>query len=52
MPLFSIQALLTAGFLGGMSSLIAAWTPRRAYATAGIIARRSSRRSWSRSSTR
>ena len=34
----SAQALLTAGLLGGMSSLIAAWTPRRAYATAGIIA--------------
>ncbi len=37
-PLFTAQALLTAGLLGGMSSLIAAWTPRRAYATAGIIA--------------
>jgi ABC-2 type transport system permease protein len=37
-PRFTAQALLTAALLGGMSSLIAAWTPRRAYATAGIIA--------------
>jgi len=37
-PLFTAQALLTALLLGGLSSLIAAWTPRRAYATAGIIA--------------
>jgi ABC-2 type transport system permease protein len=37
-PRFTAQALLTAGVLGGLSGLIAAWTPRRAYATAGIIA--------------
>jgi ABC-2 type transport system permease protein len=37
-PRFLLQGLLTAGLLGGVSSLIAAWTPRRAYATAGIIA--------------
>ena len=37
-PRFTAQALLTAGVLGGIASLIAAWTPRRAYATAGIIA--------------
>jgi len=37
-PKFVAQALLTAGVLGGLSALIAAWTPRRAYATAGIIA--------------
>jgi ABC-2 type transport system permease protein len=37
-PLFTAQALLTALLLGGLSSLIAAWTPRRAYATAAIIA--------------
>lgn len=37
-PLFTAQALLTALLLGGMASLIAAWTPRRAYATAAIIA--------------
>ncbi len=32
------QAALTAGVLGGMSMAISAYTPRRAYATAGIIA--------------
>jgi len=37
-PLFTAQALLTALLLGGLSSFIAAWTPRRAYATAAIIA--------------
>ena len=30
--------MLVAGLLGGIASLIAAWTPRRAYATATIIA--------------
>ena len=30
--------MLTAGLFGGLASLIAAWTPRRAYATAAIIA--------------
>jgi ABC-2 type transport system permease protein len=37
-PRFLFMGLLTAGLLGGISALIAAWTPRRAYATAGIIA--------------
>ena len=37
-PRFVLQALLVAGLLGGIASLIAAWTPRRAYATATIIA--------------
>jgi ABC-2 type transport system permease protein len=37
-PRFVVQGLLTAGLLGGLSALISAWTPRRAYATAGIIA--------------
>ncbi len=37
-PRFVLQALLVAGLLGGLASLIAAWTPRRAYATAAIIA--------------
>ena len=37
-PRFVLQSLLAAGLLGGIASLIAAWTPRRAYATAGIIA--------------
>jgi ABC-2 type transport system permease protein len=37
-PRFVGQGLLSAGLLGGIASLIAAWTPRRAYATAGIIA--------------
>jgi ABC-2 type transport system permease protein len=32
------QSLLTAGVLGGISAVIAAWTPRRAYATTMIIA--------------
>ena len=37
-PRFLAQVALTAAVLGGMASLIASWTPRRAYATAGIIA--------------
>jgi ABC-2 type transport system permease protein len=37
-PKFLLQSLLVAGLLGGLASLIAAWTPRRAYATATIIA--------------
>ena len=37
-PRFLLQAILVAGLLGGIASLIAAWTPRRAYATAAIIA--------------
>jgi hypothetical protein len=32
------QAVLTAGLLGGISMAISAFTPRRAYAVAGIIA--------------
>ncbi|MDQ3127237.1 MAG: hypothetical protein M3Q66_02090, partial [Chloroflexota bacterium] len=32
------QALTIAGLLGGMSMAVSAFTPRRAYATAGIIA--------------
>ena len=37
-PKFVLQSLLVAGLFGGLASLIAAWTPRRAYATAVIIA--------------
>ncbi|MFL5674846.1 MAG: hypothetical protein ACJ779_07560 [Chloroflexota bacterium] len=37
-PRFVLQSLLVAGLFGGIASLIAAWTPRRAYATAAIIA--------------
>ena len=37
-PRFVLQVLLVAGLLGSLASLIAAWTPRRAYATAMIIA--------------
>jgi ABC-2 type transport system permease protein len=37
-PRFLAQGLLVAGLLGGLSGLIAAWTPRRAFATAAIIA--------------
>ncbi len=33
-----VQTLLTAGLLGGISMAISAFTPRRAYAVAGIIA--------------
>jgi ABC-2 type transport system permease protein len=32
------QGVLTAGLLGGLSMAVSAFTPRRAYATAGIIA--------------
>jgi ABC-2 type transport system permease protein len=38
LPRFVLQALLVAGLLGGLAGLVAAWTPRRAYATASIIA--------------
>lgn len=37
-PRFLIQGLLVAGLLGGLAGLVAAFTPRRAYATAAIIA--------------
>jgi ABC-2 type transport system permease protein len=37
-PRFLFQGILTASLLGGLSALISAWTPRRAYATASIIA--------------
>jgi len=37
-PRFVLQGLLVAGLFGGLAGLIAAWTPRRAYATAAIIA--------------
>ena len=37
-PKFVAQALLVAGLLGGLASLISSWTPRRAYAIAAIIA--------------
>ncbi len=37
-PRFLLQGVLVAGLFGGIASLIAAWTPRRAYATAMIIA--------------
>ena len=37
-PRFLLQGLLVAGLLGGLAGLIAAYTPRRAYATAAIIA--------------
>ncbi len=37
-PRFMLQGVLVAGLLGGLAGLIAAWTPRRAYATATIIA--------------
>ena len=38
LPRFVLQGVLVAGLLGGLASLVAAWTPRRAYATASIIA--------------
>ena len=38
MPRFLLQGLLVAGLFGGIAGLIAAYTPRRAYATAAIIA--------------
>jgi len=34
----AVQAAITAGLLGGLSMAIAAFTPRRAYAVAGVIA--------------
>jgi len=37
-PRFLLQGALVAGLMGGIAGLIAAWTPRRAYATAAIIA--------------
>jgi ABC-2 type transport system permease protein len=37
-PQFVAQALLSAGLLGGLTALVASNTPRRAYATAIIIA--------------
>lgn len=38
LPKFVLQSVLVAGLLGGLASLISAWTPRRAYAIAAIIA--------------
>lgn len=38
LPPVVAQAFLTAGVLGGLASAVAAFTPRRAYATAAIIA--------------
>ncbi len=37
-PRYLAQTLLTSALLAGIASVIAAWTPRRAYATATIIA--------------
>jgi ABC-2 type transport system permease protein len=37
-PPILAQGLLSAGLLGGLSMAVSAFTPRRAYATAGIIA--------------
>jgi ABC-2 type transport system permease protein len=37
-PRFLLQGVIVAGLLGGISAAVAAWTPRRAYATATIIA--------------
>ena len=37
-PRFVLQGLLVAGLLGSLAGVVAAWTPRRAYATATIIA--------------
>jgi ABC-2 type transport system permease protein len=37
-PPILAQGLLSAGLLGGLSMTVSAFTPRRAYATAGIIA--------------
>jgi ABC-2 type transport system permease protein len=37
-PQFMLQAILTAGLLGSLTALVASHTPRRAYATAIIIA--------------
>jgi ABC-2 type transport system permease protein len=37
-PRYVLVAVLASALLGGVSTVIAAWTPRRAYATAAIIA--------------
>ena len=37
-PRYLLVALLSSALLGGVATVIAAWTPRRAYATAAIIA--------------
>jgi ABC-2 type transport system permease protein len=37
-PRYLFVALLASALLGGVSTVIAAWTPRRAYATAAIVA--------------
>ena len=37
-PRYVVVALIVSALLGGVSTVVAAWTPRRAYATAGIIA--------------
>lgn len=37
-PRYLAVALIVSALLGGASTVVAAWTPRRAYATAGIIA--------------
>jgi ABC-2 type transport system permease protein len=37
-PRYLVVALIVSALLGGVSTVVAAWTPRRAYATAGIIA--------------
>lgn len=37
-PRYIAVSLLSSGLLAGLAALIAAWTPRRAYATAAIIA--------------
>ncbi|HET7168967.1 MAG TPA: hypothetical protein VFI69_07160 [Candidatus Limnocylindrales bacterium] len=37
-PRYVAVSLLSSGLLAGLAALIAAWTPRRAYATAAIIA--------------
>jgi ABC-2 type transport system permease protein len=37
-PRYLAVSLLASGLLGGVATVIAAWTPRRAYATAAIIA--------------
>ena len=38
LPKFLAQSVIVAGLLGGIASLVSAWTPRRAYAIATIIA--------------
>lgn len=37
-PRYLVVSAITAGLLSGVAAVIAAWTPRRAYATAAIIA--------------